>query len=202
MKYLLKHLCAACLAFAATGLVLSAHAEKADATRPLNISADRLSYDDVRQVNTFTGNVVITRGTLQMKGEKVVVTTDAAGYRFATLHAPATGLATFRQKRDGGPDLWIDGQAKRIEYTDRTEIVQLFDNAQMRRLEGARVTDQVNGDFISYDSRAEYYTVNNRSGNTAHSTAPAKGGDGRVHVTIQPRLDPALPPSERDGGEQ
>ena len=79
----------------------AAHAEKADSEKPTNIEADQMAYDDVKQVNTFTGNVVLTRGTLVMHAQKLVVTVDPAGYQFATLYAPPGGLATFRQRRDG-----------------------------------------------------------------------------------------------------
>lgn len=164
-------------------LASAAFAEKADSTKPTNVEADQMVYDEARQVNTFTGRVVLTRGTLRMQAGKMVVTTDADGYQSATLYAASNELATFRQKRDGGPDLWVDGQARRIEYDGRTEMVKLFNDAQLRRLEGSKPTDEVNGAFISYDSRAEFYTVNG---------APAgesKPGSGRVRVTIQPRTD-------------
>jgi lipopolysaccharide export system protein LptA len=159
-----------------------ARAEKADSEKPSVVDSNHMTYDDVRQVNTFTGDVVMTRGTLIMKAEKVVVTTDPDGYQFATLYAGPGKLATFRQKRDGGPDLWIEGEADRIEYDGRTEIAKLFNRAKMQRLTGTKVTDEVRGEFISYDSRAEYYSVNNTaSGNS-------KAGSGRITAVIQPRV--------------
>ncbi|MGH8806749.1 MAG: lipopolysaccharide transport periplasmic protein LptA, partial [Noviherbaspirillum sp.] len=33
-------------------------AEKADSDKPTNVEADQMAYDDVKQINTFTGNVV------------------------------------------------------------------------------------------------------------------------------------------------
>ncbi|MEC4721529.1 lipopolysaccharide transport periplasmic protein LptA [Noviherbaspirillum sp. CPCC 100848] len=159
------------------------HAEKADSEKPTNVEADQMAYDDVKQINTFTGNVILTRGTLIMKAYKLTVTQDPAGYQYATLLAPPGGLATFRQKRDGGPDQWMEGQAERIEYNGKTEIVKLFSRAKMRRLEGTKVMDEVEGEFISYDSRAEFFTVNNTpSGET-------KPGGGRIKAVIQPRTE-------------
>ena len=137
----------------------------------------------VNQVNTFTGNVILTRGTLVMRAHKLVVSQDPAGYQFATLLAPPGGLATFRQKRDAGPNQWIEGQAERIEYDGKSEIVKLFSKAKMRRLEGTKPTDEVEGEFISYDSRAEFFTVNNTA------TGVNKPGGGRIKATIQPRSE-------------
>lgn len=163
----------------------TARAEKADSQKPSMVESNQMTYDDVRQVNTFIGGVVMTRGTLIMKAEKVVVTTDPDGYQFATLYAGGGKLATFRQKRDGGPDLWIEGEADRIEYDGKTEIAKLFSRAKMQRMTGPKVTDEVRGEFISYDSRAEYYSVNNTS-----SGGDSKPGAGRITAVIQPRVQP------------
>lgn len=161
----------------------SVHAEKADADKPTNVEADQMAYDDVKQINTFTGNVVLTRGTLIMRAYKMIVTQDAQGYQFATLLAPAGGLATFRQKRDTGPNQWVEGHAERIEYDGKTELVKLFSKAMIRRLEGNKPTDEVEGEFISYDSRAEFFTVNNTP------TGENKPGGGRIKAVIQPRVE-------------
>ena len=161
---------------------VGARAEKADADKPTNVEANQLAYDDVKQINTFTGNVILTRGSLTMKAEKMVVTQSPEGYQFATLYAAPGGLATFRQKRDGGPNLWIEGQAAdRIEYDGKTEIARLFSKAKVRLLDGTRATDEVEGEFISYDSRAEFYSVNNTA------SGDSKPGAGRIRATIQPR---------------
>ncbi|EJL92102.1 lipopolysaccharide transport periplasmic protein LptA [Herbaspirillum sp. CF444] len=173
------------LLMSASGIV---RAEKADTEKPTRIEAEQMVYDDVKQVKTFTGNVVLTRGTLLIKAGKVVLTTDPAGYEFAILYAAPGQLASFRQKRDGGPNLWIEGQAERIEYSEKTEISKLFTRAHMQRMDGARITDEVNGEFISYDSRAEFYSVNNTN------TGESKPGGGRITAIIQPRVEPSKGP--------
>lgn len=165
-------------------VVNGAQAEKADADKPTNVEANQMAYDDVKQVNTFTGNVVLTRGTLTMKADKMIVTQSPEGYQFATLFAAPGGLTTFRQKRDGGPNLWIEGQAAdRIEYDSKTEVAKLFAKAKIKLLDGAKPTDEVEGEFISYDSRAEFYSVNNTP------TGESKPGAGRIKAVIQPRND-------------
>ena len=176
-RFLLSSLCL--LNIAACGV---AYAEKADFEKPTDIAADQMTYDDVKQINTFTGNVILTRGTLLMKAGRVVVTQDRSGYQSATLHAAPGGLATFRQKRDGGPDLWVDGEAERIEYDGRAELVKLFTRAKLRRLEGSKPTDEIEGQFISYDTRLEFISVNNNE-------PGGKPGTGRIKAVIQPRIE-------------
>lgn len=160
-----------------------AHAEKADAKQPTNIESEQMQYDDVKQVSTFTGNVRLTRGTLIMKGGKLVLRQDPAGYQYGTLYAQGNSMASFRQKRDGGPDLWVEGYAERMEYDGKTEVTRLFTRAKLKRLEGTKVTDEVDGEFISYDAKTEFYSVNNSS------SGVSKSGAGRIKVVIQPKED-------------
>lgn len=164
------------------GWITVAHAERADRDKPTNVEANQMFYDEAKQTNTFIGNVVLTRGTLVMHAEKLLVRQDAAGYQYATLYAPAGGIAKFRQKRDGGKDLWIEGfAADRIEYDTKSEVAKLYKQAKIKMLDGTRVTDEVEGEFISYESRTEFYTV------TSNVTGESKPGGGRVRATIQPR---------------
>ena len=163
-------------------ILQAAHAEKADFDKPTQVEANHGTYDETKQTNVFTGNVVLTRGTLIMHADKMTIRKDAAGNKFGTLDAAPGGVTKFRQKRDGGKDMWIDGSASdRIEYDTKTEIAKLFKNAKVKMTEAGRVTDEVEGDFVSYDSRTEFYTVTNSA------TGESKPGTGRVRVVIQPR---------------
>nr|WP_315252611.1 lipopolysaccharide transport periplasmic protein LptA [uncultured Duganella sp.] len=164
-----------------------AHAEKADSSKPTEITFDQLDADDVKQIKTFTGNVVLTRGTLLMKSPKAVVTEDPEGYQFVVLHSGPGVQATFRQKMDGPGDQWVEGKADRIEYDNKTELVKLFAKAQIKKLEGGKTASQVDGEFISYDSRKEFFAVKNTpSGET-------KPGGGRSTMVIQPSTKQAAP---------
>ncbi|MFT5643748.1 MAG: lipopolysaccharide export system protein LptA [Janthinobacterium sp.] len=168
------------------GLLLSlaiggaAHAEKADSTKPTQIEADQGLFDEVKQSRTLTGNVVLMRGTLLMKAGRALVTEDPQGYQFVTFWAAPGALATFRQKRDGPGDLWVEGQAERVEYNNKTEVVKLFSKAKLTRLQGDKPTDQVEGAYISYEGRKEVFTVNNQD------DGGSKKGAGRVKMVIQP----------------
>jgi lipopolysaccharide export system protein LptA len=180
----MKRLCCLFLLMVCSVPHFSVHAEKADADKPTNVEANQMVYDDIKQVNVFSGNVILTRGTLTMKAEKMIVTQSPEGYQFATLYAAPGGVTTFRQKRDGGADLWIEGQASdRIEYDGKADVAKLFSKAKVRLLDGKQVTDEVEGEFISYDSRAEFYSVKNTP------TGETKPGAGRIRAVIQPRND-------------
>ena len=160
----------------------SSYAERADALKKILVEADSSVMNMVSQGAKAEGNVVLTRGTLIMKAGKLDAVSDPQGYKFVTLLAAPGALATFRQKRDGGPDLWVEGEAEKIEYDDKSDIVKLTGRAKVKNLDGARVTNGAEGQFISYDSRKEEFNaVNNESGK-------GKVGGGRVQIIIdQPR---------------
>jgi len=176
----------AAMLLAAGGL---AHAEKADSTKPTKIDYEDLLADDVHQTKTLIGNVVLTRGTLLLKSPRAVVTTDPEGYNFVVLTGTPGTLATFRQKRDGEGEQWVDGEAERIEYDDKTDLVKLFSKAKVRRTAGGRLSDEVECAFISYDSRKEQFSCKNTV------TGETKPGAGRGSMIIQPPVRPAAAPA-------
>jgi lipopolysaccharide export system protein LptA len=92
---------ALCVALQLAAFAPAAHAERADNDKPLNIEADNMTYDDLKQVNIFTGHVVATKGTIIIKADRVDVTQDPQGYQYATGTSAGGNLSYFRQKRDG-----------------------------------------------------------------------------------------------------
>lgn len=175
----------AALAAAALALLLSgaAHAEKGDRAKPLNVAADRQgTLDLLKQVVVFGGNVIITKGTIVIKADRVEVRETPDGYRTAVAIGAAGRPATFRQKRDG-VDEYIDGQADRLEYDERGDVIRFVNNAVVRRLHGAAIGDEITGQLITYDNTTEVFSV---SGGAAASPASG-GGGGRVRAVLTPR---------------
>jgi lipopolysaccharide export system protein LptA len=151
-----------------------AHAEKADRDKPVNLEADRVTVDDAKQLATFEGNVVMTQGTLQIRGDRMEIRQDKDGFKYGTAWG---NLAYFRTKREG-LDEYIEGWAERIEYDGRADKTQMFNRAMMKRTE-----DEVRGNYISYDGQTEFYQVT--GGGTKAATA--NNPDGRVRAVMQPK---------------
>ncbi len=167
----------------------TATAERADSTKQTIIDADSATGNEVTQTRTLIGNVVLQRGTLLIKADRAVIKSDPEGYSYATFYANAGKLATFRQKRDGG-DIWDEGEAERIEYDNKAEVVKMFSKAKITTLENKRKTQEVQGPFLSYDSRKEVYSLENDVSGTS------KANGGRVRIVIEatpPAAAPAAP---------
>jgi lipopolysaccharide export system protein LptA len=166
------------LGLASTGVL----AEKADRGKRLVIESDTFVIDDLKRVTVLTGNVVLTKGTLVLKADRVEVREGTDGYRSAVALG-SSRQASFRQKRDA-PNEFIEGQADRLEYDERREALRFLDNAQVRLLRGAAVTDEIAGNLITYDGISEVFNVSGGSGR-AGTAAGATGG--RVRAVLAPR---------------
>jgi lipopolysaccharide export system protein LptA len=153
-------------------------AEKADQDKPTNIAADHTESDDLHQIDIFTGNVILTKGTILIRSDKLLVHQDPEGYQSGVATWDGKTPVFFKQKREGFADQYMEGWAERVEYDERTSLVKLFNHAIVKRLEGAKETDQADGDTITYNSDTEKYWV--ESGGT----------DGRTHTVIQPKTQP------------
>lgn len=161
----------------------------------MNIEADALRHDDARQLSVFTGRVLITKGTIQIRGQQVEVRQDAQGNQFGVITASEQESAFFRQKREG-VDEYIEGEAQRIEYDGKADTVTFLRGAQLRRLRGATLADRVSGAVIVYDNARDLFTVDGG----ANSPAAAVGGTGtRVRAMLSPKPEADSPPPSGSG---
>ena len=167
----------------------NASAEKADAAKRAYIDYDEIHTDLVSNVHTLTGNVIVTKGTLGVRAEKAVYKAQSEGGVQILLYAAPGKLATFRQKRDGAPNLWVEGEAKRIEYDERTAVMKLFGSAKVRQLEGTVATSEFQNEFISYDSLREVVTGRN------DAAGGSKVGGTRGRVILEPSAPAPVKPA-------
>lgn len=182
-----------CLGLALAAAPGTALAERADRDKPMNIESDALRYDDVRQTSIFTGNVVLTKGTIVLRGGQLDVTQDGQGNQVAVVLASPNALAFFRQKRDNLNE-FIEAEAQRIDYDSRTETVKLTGQAVFRRYRGAQLNDETTGTIIVYDGRTEVFTVQG-GGGAGTGNATAANPSGRVRALITPNNNPATDPA-------
>lgn len=165
-----------------------AHAERADRSKPMNVEADNLRHDDKSQISVFTGNVVVSKGTLLMRGARLEVRQDPQGNQFGVMTAAPGQRAFFRQKREG-LDEFVEGEAEVVEYDGRQDTVRFQRRAEMRRLRGASVADEISGAVILYENQTDRFTVDGQAG------AVAGGGEarGRVRAVLAPRNSASAP---------
>ncbi len=158
-----------------------AHAERADRLKPATIVADQGGQIDLqKQVVVFTGNVVVTKGTMVIHAARIEVRQSPGGYDTAIAFGAPGKPATFRQKRDG-VDEYMDGAAERLEYDGKADVVKFINNAALRRLRGATPADEITGNLITYEAGTDKLTV------SGGATPTAANPGGRVRAVLTPR---------------
>lgn len=154
-------------------LPLFAYGEKADRDKPTQIEANRMTADDTRRVTTFAGDVVLTKGTLVVHADRIVVREDDEGFRHTTANGTPVRFKQRMDPKEGEKEArWLDGEALRIEIDDRKQHIELFEKARVNR--GG---DEVAGNYIFVDQASEFYSV---------SSGKREPG-GRVKAVIQPK---------------
>jgi len=189
-------------------------AEKADRNKPMNIEADALRHDELKQTSVFTGRVVMTKGSIVLRGERLEVRQDPQGYQsgpVAAAHGQRAFDETRRDAAPGQPEAFVEGEGETIEYDGRADTVKFIRRAELRRYRGAVLDDEITGAVIVYNNLTDQFSVDGQK--SATSAEGGKGKDGRVRAMLAPKEQasspgpapgtvPALRPSTAiDGGQ-
>mgnify|MGYP001749285879 CR=1 FL=1 len=158
------------LALVAVFAASPAFALQSDSKQPIQIEADQGSLDQNNQSTTFSGNVIIKQGTLNIRAGSVTVSRNDKSEQLMK----ATGSPS--QELDGGKGV-VNGQANTVTYSSAASLVTLIGNAKVQR--GGDVAE---GAVITYNTKTEVYTING----SAKSGVKSAAKSGRVSVVIQP----------------
>ncbi|PHS73757.1 MAG: lipopolysaccharide transport periplasmic protein LptA [Cycloclasticus sp.] len=137
-----------------------------DKQKPVEVEADSFHLDDEKKVTTYTGNVIITQGSMEIMADKVTI----YGARGTTEKVIATGKPVkFKQQPDGQQGL-IRGRANRFEYLTAKDTLVLIDNATL--WQGGST---FSSDRIVYDSKRSVVKAGDK-----------KSSSKRVKITLEP----------------
>ena len=155
----------------------SALPKKPTATSPSQLEADRITVDDVNKVHVLEGRVILTKGTMQLKAEKLVVTQNADGFPERRRHRRGQWPGTTSASAAMAAMAIVEGEAERIEYDDRSERT---DSVQPRLVEER----QRRGHAASSSAMTRGLKT---TPSLIAAAARLPGSDGRVRAVIQPR---------------
>lgn len=170
-------------------MALSCSAIAADATTAPEpdtvILSDTLHYDDANKVSTFTGNVVLTRGGMTLRAEKLVTTEDADGNQFGTATAGPGQMVVINQENPEKFETMV-GTGLQADYDGAAGTVVLTGQAVVTRKICGKSFDNVRGSKIIYHEKTATYE--------AFSGSDSAGAGGRVRSLAQPqsRIDQAI----------
>jgi lipopolysaccharide export system protein LptA len=139
-----------------------------DAGQPVEIEANHVSLDDPRRMATYTGDVVLTQGSIEAHADKIVIhmTETDQIERIVMTGQPAT----FRQQTNEGGEIY--GEGLRMEYRESQAQLKIENQALLRR-----GLNEFRGPLIEFDLTDEVITASSPDDDTERE---------RVRITIQP----------------
>ena len=169
-----------------------AQASKDDRTKPLNLVFDREgAIDKVRQRSEFNGNVIMTKGSMELRAERMDVQETSDGYYQAYANGTSAKQVHFRQDRDT-PGERIEGRADQIEYDTRTETIRLVGNAEARVMQGDQLKQALSGATLNYDNRTERLVVETGARESEHPVRHEQPADFRSLPPAQQIIPPDM----------
>ncbi|UVJ43279.1 lipopolysaccharide transport periplasmic protein LptA [Pseudomonas sp. LS1212] len=157
---------------AALGSV-SAWALPTDRDQPIHIQSDDAQLDDKQGIATYTGNVIITQGSMKITGNKVTITRSAAGD--VDVFTAVGNLAYYEQKPAVDKQI-VQAYAVTIQYHAALDRIVLIDKAKV--INEGNTTE---GEKIVYDTVKQVANAGRATG--ANVTTPRP----RIDMVIQPK---------------
>ena len=156
------------------------HALTTDKDQAIEIEADAAELDDKKNVTIYTGNVIVTQGSIRMTGEKMTVYyTDDNDLDTVIIEGHP---ATYRQLPDNS-EVYDEAQAKRMEYNNSKSLVVLIDNAIVKQ-EDLRFS----GSRIEYDTENSKIRAKGQASTADKTATDTEDTGGRVRITIKPGI--------------
>jgi len=137
----------------------STYAEKADQDKPIVLEAEKVSVNDVQQIYELDGEVLLTKGSILITGEKGKIKVDPEGYEYVDVKGAPELVASFRQRREGPADEFMQGRGNVVTYNAKTELLTITGQAGLQRLLNMQMIDQLHGWKIEYDDVKQSYRV-------------------------------------------
>ncbi len=157
------------------------------------ILSDSLHYDDVKKESTFTGNVIMTRGTMTLKADTLVMREDAEGFQFGTATVDK-GRVVVRQET---PEEFkvVEAQGLRAEYDGKTEQIEMIGQAVVTRYICGKPMDTIVGERVKYNQNNDTYQA------FGGPQSAARGGRVRSVATPAARADAAIAECRQQSGQ-
>ncbi|MBR7780884.1 lipopolysaccharide transport periplasmic protein LptA [Undibacterium luofuense] len=164
-------------------LTLSSHAEKGDKYKEIVATAGNSRADLKKNVLHLTQGVEISQGSLVIKANNAVMSELSDGSTQYLLNGVSGTKMQFRQKMDGG-NRWIEGEAEKATFNSTSGMVILTGDARVRNLDSGKVTQEQNGEYLSYDTVNEVFVSANSTSGQHDASKP------KVRIVIQSKLTP------------
>lgn len=164
---------------------VGAHARSSDADQPIEIEADFAELDDRVRKAVYTGNVVVTQGSIRMTGDRFIIhyTPDNELQKAFMKGKPAR----FKQRPDNA-DEDVEGEAIQFEYFATKNMMHLIENAKVTQ--GAK---HYSGYYLTYDTVRSITTARRAKSGEQTPSGAAPPQRERIVVIMPPKKKKTAP---------
>ena len=159
----------------------SAYCLSTDSEQDIEIEADTAEMDDVKNITTYRGNVIVTQGSIRMSGHTMTVYFD--DNRDMRLVIMDGTPAKYRQLPDNS-NVYDEAEALRMEYYALKNYVILIDQAIITQEEL-----KFSGDRIEYDTVLNKVKAESQSSTATKKETQEKTKKGRVKIIIKKKKE-------------
>ncbi|NYT82331.1 lipopolysaccharide transport periplasmic protein LptA [Alcaligenaceae bacterium] len=142
------------------------------------ILSDTLNYDDAKKESVFTGNVILTRGPMTLRADKLVMREDADGFQHGTATVEPGKLVFIRQENPEKFEI-LEAKGLRAVYNGKSEEIEVIGQAVITRFICGKPFDNIQGERVIYRQKTETYQ--------AYGGPNSAAQGGRVRSLAQPR---------------
>lgn len=152
------------------------HGLATDKDQPIQVEADAAELDDTKNVSIYTGDVIVTQGTIKMTGDKMTVYhTEEDELDYMIMEGKH---ATYRQLPDNST-IYDQAVAYQMEYYEQKDLVILISDACVKQEDSI-----ITGERIEYDTVISRVKAFNKPKQVVPNAAPPKK-DKRVVFVIK-----------------
>lgn len=147
-------------------LAPQANALNFDATQPVEIESDHVSYRTKENTAVYSGNVILKQGPLMINADSLTITTEKSKISLVRAEGSPTFFEHYIKDNQT-----ISGKAVAIEYSNQKKRLLLQGSAELNQKSGSIKADRI------------FYNIETRHG--LAEPADDKQG-GRVKVILRP----------------
>ncbi|OAT26111.1 lipopolysaccharide ABC transporter substrate-binding protein LptA [Proteus myxofaciens] len=130
---------------------------KDDTKQPIVVNSETQSLNLEKNITTFTKNVVVKQGSIDIRADKVVVTRPGGDSKKMVVEAFGNPVTFYQLQDDGKP---IKGHGDKMTYEMDKELVTLTGKAYLEQLDS-----NISGDKIIYQVPTQQMEAFSSKGN-------------------------------------
>ena len=164
------------LLFSLSGKLMALNSDR---DQPITLEADTADIDDLSGISIYTGNVILSQGSMVIKSETLTLYNNKDNELEKAIAVDKENLARFKQRPEGKTKDF-KARASTLIYYIKKEKIHLLENARVEQEDGS-----FSGHKIIYDTKKETVVASSKKNKQGKAVSGS-----RVKVIIPAKKKP------------